>query len=420
MSDYDNDLIKEGVLRFKAKEYVLARDFFERALSIADDDHSRAMANFYLSRLTEDPLKKRQYLEETLAIDMTHAEARRDLAILDGRLKPEEIVDPDQIPAPPPGEQTIQADRFICPKCGGRMVYSPNGVSLVCEYCSRQQALNVNQPGREEDFFVAMANGTGFRKTVSVKTFQCQGCGANFLLPPSELSVSCAYCGSVHVIALEKERELVEPDAIIPIAFDQKVAAMQLVHWVEGHKITPQAKAMDPHGLYLPVWTFDLIGNIPWSGRIIHNRREVPVSGEYPAQLNDICIPGSHKLADLLIKFVEEYRLANAPAYDPRFLAGWPAEVYEIAMSDAALDARQTAVERIRRNILVDNGNVLDFNYSPSNISITSFRLILLPVWVTKYSFEDKSYRVVINGQTGAVHGETPSHGLKDWLEGLL
>ena len=46
MSDYDNDLIKEGVLRFKAKEYVLARDFFERALSIADDDHSRAMANF--------------------------------------------------------------------------------------------------------------------------------------------------------------------------------------------------------------------------------------------------------------------------------------------------------------------------------------------------------------------------------------
>jgi len=300
------------------------------------------------------------------------------------------------------------------------MVYSPNGVSLVCEYCSRQQALNVKQPGHEEDFFVAMANGTGFRKTVSVKTFQCQGCGANFLLPPSELSVSCAYCGSVHVIALEKERELVEPDAIIPIAFDQKVAAMQLVHWVEGHKITPQAKTMDPHGLYLPVWTFDLIGNIPWSGRIIHNRREVPVSGEYPAQLNDICIPGSHKLADLLIKFVEEYRLANAPAYDPRFLAGWPAEVYEMAMSDAALDARQTAVERIRRNILVDNGNVLDFNYSPSNISITSFRLILLPVWVTKYSFEDKSYRVVINGQTGAVHGETPSHGLKDWLEGLL
>jgi hypothetical protein len=416
----DNDLFKEGLLRFKVKEYDLARDFFERALSVADDDHIRASANFYLSKLTEDPARKRQYLEETLAIDMTHAEARRDLAILDGRLKPEEIVDPDRIPAPPAGEQAVQTNRFICPKCGGRMVYSPDGASLVCEYCSRQQALSVTTPGNEKDFFVAMANGAGFRKTISVKTFQCQGCGASFLLSPTELSATCAYCGSVHVIALEKERELVEPDAIIPMAFDQKYASIQLVHWVEGHKISPQAKVMAPRGLYLPVWTFDLIGNVPWNGLIIRNKQQIPVSGEYPAHFNDICIPGSHKMADLLSIFVDEYSLADAPAYDPRFLAGWAAEVYELTMSDAALDARQTAVGRIRRDIRVDKGNILDLNYSPSNISITSFRLILLPIWVTNYSFEDKSCRIVINGQTGAVHGETRTHGLKDWLEGPL
>jgi hypothetical protein len=125
-------------------------------------------------------------------------------------------------------------------------------------------------------------------------------------------------------------------------------------------------------------------------------------------------------MADLLSIFVDEYSLADAPAYDPRFLAGWAAEVYELTMSDAALDARQTAVGRIRRDIRVDKGNILDLNYSPSNISITSFRLILLPIWVTNYSFEDKSCRIVINGQTGAVHGETRTHGLKDWLEGPL
>ena len=422
MSDdqYDNDLVREGIQRFKAQEYDSARDFFERALSVADDDHTRASANYYLSRLTDDPAQKRNYLEGTLAVDMTHAEARRDLAILDGRLKPGEIIDPDQIPAPLSGEQAVQADRFTCPKCGGRMVYSPDGVSLVCEYCNRRQALNVNKTGRQEDFFVAMANGTGFRKTMTVKTFQCQGCGANFLLPPSALAAICAYCGSAHVIALEKERELVEPDAIIPMAFDQKHAALQLNHWVEGHKILAQGRILTPRGLYLPAWTFDLIGSVPWNGRVIRNKQELPVSGESPAQFNNICIPGSHKLADLLLKFVDEYELAKAPAYDPRFLAGWSAEVYDMAMSDAALDARQIAVERIRQDIRAVNGNVLDLNYSTSTISITSYRLILLPIWVTDYSFEDKPYRVVINGQTGAVHGETPNQGLKNWLEGLL
>jgi hypothetical protein len=422
MSDdqYDDDLVMEGIQRFKAQEYDQARDFFERALSVADDDHTRASANYYLSRLTDDPAQKRKYLEDTLAVDLTHAEARRDLAILDGRLKPEEIVNPDQIPASPAGEQAVQADRFTCPRCGGRMVYSPDGVSLVCEYCNRQQALNVNQAAREEDFFVAMANGTGFRKTMTVKTFQCQGCGANFILPPSELAAICAYCGSAHVIALEKERELVEPDAIIPMAFDQEHAVVQLNHWAEGHQIHPQGRISTPRGLYLPAWTFDLIGSVPWNGKVIRNKQELPVSGESPAQFNNICIPGSHKLADLLLKFVDEYELAKAPAYDARFLAGWSAEVYEMAMSDAALDARQTAVVRVRQDIQAGNGTVLDLNYSTANLSITAYRLILLPVWVTDYTFEDKPYRVVINGQTGAVHGETPTQGLKDWLVGLL
>jgi len=422
MSDdqYDNDLVMEGIRRFKAQEFDRARDFFERALSVADDDQTRASANYYLSRLTDDPAHKRKYLEDTLAVDLTHAEARRDLAILDGRLKPGEIVNPDQIPAPPAGEEAVQADRFICPKCGGRMVYFPDGVSLVCEYCNRRQALNVNTTGREEDFFVAMANGTGFRRTMTVKTFQCQGCGANFLLPPSELAATCAYCGSAHVIALEKERELVAPDAILPMAFDQAHAARQLSRWMEGHKIHPQGRVSTPRGLYLPAWTFDLVGSVPWNARVLRNKQELPVSGESPAQFNNICIPGSRKLADLLLKFVDEYELAKAPAYDPRFLAGWSAEVYETAMADAALDARQTAIERIRQEIRAGNGNLLDLNYSTANLSITSFRLILLPVWVADYSFAGKPYRVVINGQTGAVHGEAPTQGLKDRLEGLF
>jgi DNA-directed RNA polymerase subunit RPC12/RpoP len=417
---YDNDLVSEGIRRFKAQEYDRARDFFERALSVADDDLTRVNANYYLSRLTDNPIEKRKYLENTLAIDMNHAEARRELAILDGRLKAGEIVDPERIPVPTTDDEVVQANRFTCPNCGGRMVYSPDGASLICESCNRPQSLNVNKTGVEKDFFVGMANGTGFRKTVSAKTFACQGCGANFLLPPSELSASCAYCGSTHVIALEKESELVEPDGIIPMAFDGKQATLQYNHWMDGQKINLQGNFPPPRGLYLPAWIFDIVGSVPWTGKVIRNKRELPVSGEYPVSFNNICIQGSEKLTKLPRTFLDDYKLAEAADYDPRFLAGWSAEVYETPMSDAALDARQSAVERIHHDIRAENGNVFELNYSPSNISITAYRLMLLPVWVMNYSYDGKSYRVIINGQTGTLLGETPSRGLKKWVNNLL
>ena len=418
--EYDNDLLKEGLLHFKSKEYALARRYFERALDAADDLQTRVQANYFISQVVDDPRQKRRFLEETLAIDMGHAGARRDLAILDGKLKSAGIVNPDDLPAPVPGTQAAQADRFTCPTCGGRMLFTPAGTSLACESCSRLQRLNTATPGAGQDFFVAMANGTGFRRTVSVKTFQCQGCGASFLLPPSELSATCAYCGSVHVLGMHQQRELVEPDAVIPMAFYQEQASLYLMQWMEKEHLQPQGKVKPARGLYLPVWAFDLIGSLPWSGRVLRDRREVPVSGESPAIFNAVCVPASPKLAGLFPRLLPGYRLASAPVYDSRFLAGWPAEVYTLAMSDAALQARRICIQKIRHEIRAGHGEIIDLRYSASAISITSYRLILLPVWVTEYSFEEKTRRVVINGQNGTVHSQGTPHGFKHLLENLL
>ncbi len=132
-TEYDNELLREGIIRYRAREFDSARNFIQRALDTADDQTTRAQANYFLSLLTDDPGRKRNYLEETLAIDLNHAEARRALAILDGRLNPAEIVDPDSLPARSDSRQPVQADRFTCPKCGGRMVFTPDGASLVCE-----------------------------------------------------------------------------------------------------------------------------------------------------------------------------------------------------------------------------------------------------------------------------------------------
>ena len=419
-TEYDNDLLREGIFHYRVKEFNIARNYIERALENADDMETRAQANYYLGLLSDNPVQKRNYFEETLAIDMTHAEARRALAILDGKLKVNNIVNPDKMPAPDTGTVTVQADRFTCPKCGGRMVYAPDGVSLICEYCNQNQRLSTATGSEQQDFIVAMADGSGQRSPVAVQTFRCQGCGATFMLAPDEISATCAYCGSVHVVAQDEKQQMVEPDSILPMAFDQNQATWQLVHWVEGMKITPQEQVQPPRGLYLPAWTFDIIGSIPWNGIVYRDKREVHISGQKEINFNDVRILGSRKLADLMVKTLPEFDLSGATKYDARFLAGWLADVYDLPMADASLDARQIAVEHVRDMIHQDVGQIQNLGYSTSGIMVSSFKLILVPVWVTNIKTHDRTSRMLINGRTGSVHSEIQEHGLAGWLGNML
>ena len=417
-SDYDNSLLREAVINIKAKDFGLARRYLERALDMADDRDTLTWANYWMSQVSEDPIEKRKYLEEALGNDPTHPEARKALAILDGKIKPGEIVNPDALAAQSTEARKAQADRFTCPKCGGRMVFDGDGRTLVCEYCARNQTLNSAAPQFEQDFILAMATGKGHRTPVAVKIFNCQGCGAQFILPAIEISAMCAYCGSPHVVATT--RELVEPDSIVPMAFNQHQAILNLVGWVEKRKIKPEGKVQPPRGMYLPVWTFDIFGTVPWSGTVYRNKKQVPVSGDKNVSFNDIFIPAASRLADLLPKLKAGFDTSRAAAYDPRYLSGWPAEVYEKSMSDASLDARQQAVERVRASIHADTGNVSDLNYSTSSLSILSFKLVLIPLWYTSYVLDGHEYRVVINGQSGTVYGETHKQSILGWLENAL
>ncbi|MGD0752638.1 MAG: hypothetical protein ABSA23_14680 [Anaerolineales bacterium] len=419
-SEYDNDLLREGILHYKVKEFNTARNYIERALENADDQETTAQANYYLSLLSDDPIQKRKYFEETLAIDMTHAETRRALAVLDGKLKANDIIDQDGMPVPVNGSEIVPADGFTCPKCGGRMVFAPDGAALICEYCNQNRPLSTTAGTTEQDFIVAMANGSGQRNPVAVQTFRCQGCGATFILAPDEISATCAYCGSVHVVALDEKLQMIEPDSILPMAFDQKQASWHLAHWVGNMKITPQEQIQAQRGLYLPVWTFDIIGSIPWNGKVYRDKRDVPVSGQNDVTSNDVRILGSKKLADLMVETLPEFDMSHATAYDARILAGWMADVYDLPMAKASLEARQIVVKHMREMIHQEFGKVYNLGYSTSGVIVSTFKLILVPVWETDIKIHEQNWRALINGRTGSVHSKIPEHGMTGWLENML
>jgi len=408
---HDNELVQEAYINLKTGDRAAARRYAERALLTVDDVETRVKASFILSQVTDDPKEKRDLLETVLAYDRTHAEARRALAILDGKLKPEDIVDADNLPAQ--STEQARADRFTCPKCGARRVFAPDGHSLLCENCGYNDSLAMDGEAGESDFFTAMATAKGHRKPVAMQVFHCQGCGAEFILALGVISATCAYCDSPHVVRLGQSRELIEPEGVIPHAFTQKQAIQLLVKWVEQNKLKPGRKVDFPRGVYLPLWTFDLGGAIRYSGNMVETdddpfgqrqRRVVRMTDEYPVLVNDWPIPASQKIVARFARLLPTFDLTAVKPYDPRYLADWPAEVYDISMSNASLEARSQVFAQYRERLPSEQlSQLTNINLSSAGMAIESFKLVLLPVWMTEIPLDGKTLPLLINGQNGKI-----------------
>ena len=117
------------------------------------------------------------------------------------------------------------------------------------------------------------------------------------------------------------------------------------------------------------------------------------ISDTHPVVVSDVPVAATRKLGRLLESALAGFSMAEAVPYDPRFLSDWPAEVYEISMSDASLDAKKV-YDRVKREaeiLLGTQGAVENFRPSSSRMSVESFKLILVPAWVTSYVVEGKT-----------------------------
>jgi len=442
--DYGRELLRTGIIEAKAGHREAAQRYLDRAVYSSSDNDVMAEAWYWMSQVVDDAAEKRKAVENCLAHDLQHARARKMLAILDGKLKEDEIINPDHLPQAPEGLRAADADRFMCPKCGGRMSFAPDGQSLVCDYCTRGQVIGFAQgPAEEKDFVTAMATARGHGKPLNEQVFHCEGCGSEFILPPKQISANCIYCGSPHVVNWENTKDLLAPDGLLPHQFGKRQAIKHLVNWVEGNRIMPEKRVEVPRGVYLPLWTFDVGGEIEYMGEVYESsnedigleiiigtqgrsQRQVRrVSDSYPVLVDDLPIPASRKLSAVFLRLIPTFDLKSLKPYDPRFLADWPAEVYDIPLAEASLDARGQAYAKYKEE-LPHKVNVTRIVHSSSaKMAIESFKLVLLPVWMTELPFGGREHLILINGQNGVIASDLPDKkskmgGLMEWLGDLL
>lgn len=474
MSETARMMLIHGVAAARDSDYTTARRYLERVLTIDATHDQKQQAHLWLSRVASDPSERRAHLEEVLALNPTHGEARREIAVLDGRLSPDEIVDPDRLPKSAPEPEaaplSVEARRFICPQCAGRMRYEPGASRIECLYCGHRIPLLAAMQGaavlEESDFVVTLATAKGHAVPNGTRAFRCQGCQAT-LITAAEISTHCPYCGSSHIVGVASEATIL-PEGIIPFNIDAEDAQVTLLAWFKEHLQGRRARTTRARGVFLPVWTFDLIGEIAWRGiesdrgsslgglsigeSGIHVKRGSstlaqallagsPLGGGLTSQsrvhegsdyvmINDEIVPATHKVPYALHQLFEGYDWSQVVPYAPSYLSDWPAELYKITVSDASLVARRRVLDRSKAKIKIraeiQAGDLEDLKVFSRDLSVDSYKLVLVPVWIANYRLgatagpDDVIYTVVVNGQTGATVGQELPGPVKRFFSNLL
>lgn len=407
-------LLVRGIAAAKAGETSGARYYLETALNRRPDPAQEAEAAYWLSQVETDPAKQRAHLEHALALMPSDPRARRAMAILQGHLAPDEIVTGNTLPVIDPTDpSTPEPQRFECPSCGSRLVFAPDGQSLLCENCDYRATIETSgalqPPVSETDFIVGMSTLQGHLTPHQQQVFSCSACGAEFLLEPQRLSFTCPHCESNYAVIQTHSREVVAPAGLLPPSISAQVAEENIKKWKRSHKLESAGALEQLHGVYFPIWSFDLSGNLTWRTEIYRNREWQPLTGSTLVDFNDLLVPASRTLPAGLEPELQSLDTATAVLPDTSYFAGWLNQTYSISMSDAAVAARAETLERTRRRLDPNiPGQHRELYLNSLGLILERFKLLLVPIWVSHYSQAGTRYAVHVLACNGVVFGELP------------
>jgi LSD1 subclass zinc finger protein len=328
-----------------------------------------------------------------------------------------------------------------CTGCGAKLEFAPGTSSLKCPYCGAENEISIGsaderaQALKHLDFLAYLKDKAGNEPQLERQTVRCPGCGAAVQLPPNVTADRCPFCAGPLVAAQAYAHRTIAPHALAPFVIRESAARSSFKQWLSGLWLAPNALKQAAHaetgikGVYLPYWTYDANSQSPYTGergvvyyeqerytedgrekvRQVERVRWSPAAGQVSVQFADVLVPASMSVPGNFIRGLAPWRLDLLTPYRDDFVTGFTVEAYQTGLEPGFGIAQQQMEADIRTAICRDIGGDRQriLSMAPRYFDI-AFKHILLPIWLSCYRYADKTYRFVVNGQTGAVQGERP------------
>ncbi|WP_099827126.1 TFIIB-type zinc finger domain-containing protein [Oceaniglobus indicus] len=333
--------------------------------------------------------------------------------------------------------------RFPCDNCGSDMRFDPVEGILICDHCGNREPLKPTasalHPIKELDFRTAIEARLPETEIETTRVTQCPNCGAQVEFSPDVHATECPFCATPVVTDTGAHRHI-KPRGLVAFVLDEPKARHAMGDWLGSLWFAPNGlkayarRGRRMQGIYVPYWTFDAQTQSRYSGqrgtvyyetqRVTRNGktetvqvakvRWTPVSGRVARFFDDVLVLASKSLPKRFTDALEPWDLSALTPYSPAFLAGFRAEGYQVELPDGYDEARGIMDRMIERDVRFDiGGDRQQIHAIDTAISDVTFKHILLPVWLAAYKYNGKTYRFVVNGQTGRVQGERPWSAIK-------
>lgn len=305
-----------------------------------------------------------------------------------------------------------------CPSCGGTMIFQPGFNHMRCQSCGHKEMipeLVSKIPVKEMDFLTAQ-NTASHDWGMEAKVVTCKQCGAETIQNRLQLSGMCPFCGSTTVEETDPSQDIMAPNGIIPFKITEKRAFYIFKDWIKDRFLAPELLAEKAqlnkfYGIYVPLFTFDVLTENRFIGRYSEDGRTLLRCGKFQHQVDDFPVVASKQLASdkLLLNVIKDYRTNEAKPYTPDALAGFPCEHYSIGLSEAWNSVGPDMDFYLRNQACTQN----ETRYLKGLDMTTEFfdlkyKYLIVPVWINSFYYDNKLYMIVINGQTGKIDGQWP------------
>ncbi len=368
---------------------------------------------------------------------------------------------------------TEKVRAFPCKSCGAKLSFSPGSKTLKCPYCAATNDIPDTDESVEELSLEAwLAKLEGESETHQQEQIKCTNCGGEQTLAANLYASACTFCGTP-LTSKSYAQRLIKPKSLVPFKITKLQAQDKWRAWIKGLWLAPSALKNYAQsdggikGIYVPYWTFDAQTFTKYVGqrgddhsesyettndkgeRITETRTRTDwsnVSGSVSFFHDDVLVPGSASRYDgavasgrgsnsvaamksalvqnagvvgskIVAQFSTSLRTWNTKElvpYQDEYITGFQAEAYQVGLKAAFVTGKQLIdgkVEQlVRADIGGDHQRISSINTQYSHLT---FKHILLPMWVSAYIYGGKTYRFVVNGQTGEVQGESPKSGWK-------
>lgn len=343
--------------------------------------------------------------------------------------------------AEPRAETTLEQTDAKCPCCAGTISYDPAKGRLVCPYCGHEQEIETDDKALEQDFLTAQNAEENFSWGENSKTVICENCGGESVYDELATSNICPFCGSNHVMPAATKKSIA-PHGIVPFNVTKEQANTNFTKWLKGQIFAPsavkkQAKAAGMTGLFFPVWTFDADTTSKYtaqagyttttgSGKDRHTTTTYRnVSGVYCSKIDDAVVFATDRQDPALLDKILPYNTNGAKPYDPQFLAGFVSERYSVGLKDGWVRGqaviRGLLTEEVECEVLekhhADEVRAVNLTTLYQNIK---HKYLMLPIWTANFSYKEKIYRFMVNGETGKVGGKFPLSPIRVAIAVLL